>query len=90
MPKQNGTYSLLLATRSQSSSIASLELLVEKPNNDLHVIGRALSTSELEDSTCSTLYELEVGDKVYPKGSYQNGKMNMGIKFGSFQAYFLY
>ena len=90
MPKQNGTYSLLLATRSQSSSTASLELFVEKPNNDLHLIGKAYSDSEFEDSTCSTLYELQVGDKVYPKGANLNGKMNMFQKFGSFQAYFVY
>ena len=56
MPKQNGTYSLLLATRSQSSSTASLELFVEKSNNDLHLIGKAYSYSEVEDSTCSTLF----------------------------------
>ena len=89
MPKQNGTYSLLLATRSQSSSTASLELFVEKSTNDLHLIGKAYSYSEIEDSTCSTLYELQVGDKVYPKGANLNGKMNMFQKFGSFQAFFV-
>ena len=89
MPKQNGTYSLLLTTRSQGSSIASLELFVEKPKNDLHLIGKAFSFSEFEDSACSTLYELQIGDKVYPKGADAGGKMNMFQKFGSFQAYFV-
>ena len=89
-PKQNGTYSILLAVRSQSSSRAILELFVEKPNNSLHFACKANTFSEHQDSTCSTLYELQVGDKVYPKGSNENGKMQMHGKFGSFQAYFVY
>ena len=63
---------------------------MEKFNGDLRLIGKAFSHSGNEDSTCSTLYELQVGDKVYPKGANQNGKMNMYEKFGSFQAYFVY
>ena len=65
-------------------------MFVEKPNNDLHFICKANAYSELEDSTCSTLYELQVDDKVYPKGSNGNGKMHMFHKFGTFQAYFVY
>ena len=87
-PKQNGTYSLLLAARSQGSSTAVLELFVRKPNGDTHFICKTNSVRETEDSTCSTLYELQVGDEVYPRGG--GGKMNMNKKFGSFQAYFLY
>ena len=90
IPQQNGTYSLLLAARSQQSSQASLELFVEKSNNDMHFVCKANAYSEFEDSTCSTLYELQVGDKVYPKGASSNGKMHMDKKFGTFQAYFVY
>ena len=89
-PKRNGTYSLLLATRSQISSQAILQLYVEKASGNLTELCRAFSFSEREDSTCSILYELEIGDKVYLKGVLSNGKMNMGEKFGSFQAYFVY
>ena len=81
---------MLLAARSQPSSVVSLELFIEKPNNNFHVACKARTSSGSEDSTCSTLYELKVGDKVYPKGANQNGKMNMDKKFGSFQIYLVY
>ena len=67
-----------------------MELFVEKANNDTHFVCKANAYSEREDSTCSTLYELELGDKVYPKGANSNGKMHMDAKFGTFQAYFVY
>ena len=82
MPKQNGTYNFV--ARYTKSII--INCFAGTVCREIQQLGRALSNSELEDSTCSTLFELEVSDKVYPKGAYQNGKMNMGIKFGSFQA----
>ena len=63
---------------------------MEKASGGLTKLCRAFSYSEKEDFTCSVLYELEIGDKVYPKGVLSNGQMNMGEKFGSFQAYFVY
>ena len=61
---------------------------MRKPNGDTRFICKVNSVRESEDSTCSILYELQVGDEVYPKGI--SGNMNMNKKFGSFQAYFLY
>ena len=60
---------------------------MEKSNGDLHFLCKVNAYSEFEDSTCSTLYELQVGAKVYPKGASYNGKMHMDKKFGTLQVY---